>query len=127
MELRQNTSQSITVGPVLGKITRLADPLIPISNALLSQCTYARLIRNSGTSVSVGARTWYAVPDCAGFYTFPIAPSDVNTLGSLYLCVYNQSTWERPVVMEFEVISQNMWDAKYNNVLLSVEQSAQKG
>ena len=127
IELRQNTSRNITVGPILTKITRLSDPLVPIPGALLSQCTMARLIRFDGTSVNVGFRTWYAVPDCAGFYTLPLASSDVNTLGSLYLYVYNQSVWERPVVMEYEVISQNVWDSKYSSRLLRVELEAQKG
>jgi hypothetical protein len=61
-----------------------------------------------------------------GFYLMLLAAAELDFMGHGTLYFYNPTTMSSPVVITCNVISQNMWDAKYSNQLLRTELIAQK-
>lgn len=127
IELRHNTQQVIRIGVLLTKQTKVTDPLDPIFGALLEWYYWCYIIKADGTVQDISARTWNDVPGCVGCYFLTITAIDTDALGPLIVYIYDASSLGRPIFMEFEVISQNIWDSKYSTGLLAIEPQAQKG
>ena len=115
------------MGVLLTKQNKLTDPLNPIYGALLSWYFWRYIIKSYGTVVSILNNTWTDIPNCAGCYFLTLTTANTNSLGPLVLYIYDAGSLGRPIFMEFEVISQNMWDSKYSNGQLAIESQAQKG
>jgi len=129
IELRHNTEQIIKVGVLLTKQLKMTDPLDPIYGAQLSWYYWRYLIKSDGTTVDILNHTWSDIPNCAGCYFLTVTETDTNQLGSLIVYIYDAASLGKPIFMEFEVISQNVWDSKYsaNDFLITESQHAQKG
>jgi len=127
IELRHNTQQILRVGVLLTKQLKVTDPLNPIYGALLSWYFWRYLVKADGTVQDILTRTWTDIPNCAGCYFLTVTVADTSILGPLILYIYDAGSLGKPIFMEFEVISQNMWDSKYSNGQLAIEPQAQKG
>jgi len=127
IELRHNTQQNIRVGVLLTKQIKLTDPLDPVSGAQLSWYFWRYLIKPDGAVQDILTRTWNDILNCAGCYFLTVTVADTNLLGPLILYIYDAGSLGKPIFMEFEVVSQNVWDSKYNSTLLKTEPFAQKG
>jgi len=127
IELRQNTEQIIRVGVLLTKQPKLSDPLDPIYGALLEWYYWRYIIKANGFVQDILTRTWIDIPNCTGCYFLTLTAGDTSELGSMVLYIYDAGSLGRPIFMEFEVVSQYFWDAKYNNDCLVIESQAQKG
>ena len=127
IELRHNTQQILRVGVLLTKQIKLTDPLNPISGALLSWYFWRYIVKANGVVQDILTRTWTNIPNCAGCYFLTVTVADTSVLGPLILYIYDAGSLGKPIFMEFEVISQNMWDSKYSNGQLAIESQAQKG
>lgn len=132
IELRYNTEQVIRVGVFLAKQTEFADPVNPISGFLLEWCYWRHIVKaeydDTGQIVwDIVTRTWEDIPNCAGCYFLTLTAADTDCLGPLVLYIYNANLMKKPIFMEFEVVSQYFWDAKYSNNRLEIESQAQKG
>ena len=112
---------------LLTKQNKLTDPLDPIYGASLSWYYWRYIVKGDGSVQDILLRTWVDIPDCAGCYFLTLTAEDTSKLGPLILYIYDAGSLGRPIFMEFEVVSRNVWDAKYNTKLLSVEIEAQKG
>lgn len=126
-ELRQNTQQILRVGVLLTKQIKVTDPLNPIYGALLSWYYWRYIVKANGTVQDIIIRTWTDIPNCAGCYFLTVTVADTSILGPLILYIYDAGSLGKPIFMEFEVISQNMWDSKYGTKFLTVEQDAKLG
>lgn len=122
MELRQNTQQTIRVGVLLTKQTKLTDPLNPINGAQLNWYYWRYLVKPDGTVIDVSTRPWMDIPNCAGCYYLTLLPSDTDKLGHLTLYIYDAVSLGRPIYETFYIINQNEWDAKYDTKLLILGQ-----
>lgn len=129
IELRHNTEQTIRVGVLLTKQSKLTDPLDPIYGALLSWYWWRYIVRADGTVWDILTRTWVDIPSCEGCYFLTLTIADTSSLGPLILYIYDASSLGKPIFMEFEVINQNTYDSKYDvdDSLIVVSQHAQKG
>jgi len=127
IELRHNTEQKVRVGVLLTKQTKLTDPLNPVSGALLSWYYWKYIIKSDETVINLLSNNWIDIPNCAGCYYLTLTATNTNQLGPLIVYIFDASSLGKPIYMEFEVVSRNFWDAKYNNNLLSIESQAQKG
>lgn len=127
IELRHNTEQIIRVGVLLTKQSKLTDPLDPIYGAQLSWYWWRYIVKADGTVQDILTRTWTDIPNCAGCYFLTLTIADTSILGPLVLYIYDAGSLGKPVFMEFEVVSQCFWDAKYNDDCLVIESQAQKG
>lgn len=127
IELRHNTEQKIRVGVLLTKQTKLTDPLNPIFGATLDWFWWRYIVKADETVQNIVMRNWADIPDCAGCYFLTLTVDDTSVLGPLTLYLYDSSSLGRPIFMQFRVVSQMFWDAKYNNDVLSIESQPQKG
>lgn len=125
-QLRHETEQKIRVGVLLTKQVKLTDPLDPIYGALLSWYYWRYLVKADETIVDVVNHTWSDIPSCAGMYYLTLTAVDTNKLGSLVLYIYDAGSLGKPILMHFEVIDKNVYDAKYGVELLKVESEAQE-
>lgn len=100
MELKYNTEQVLVIGPIVS--------------------SSVKLIRSDESIINISPsyRTWIPVQDCSGFYFVTLLSSDLNILGYV-------SIW--PTGQIFSIISENIWDSKYDSKLLLTETQAQKG
>lgn len=124
-ELRYNTEQIVRVGVLLAKTKD--NPIIPVTGATLNWFWWRYLIKSDGTVIDIINFYWNDIPNCDGCYflTFPMNVCD--KLGSLILYIHDSFSLGKPIFMEFNVITQNEWDSKYGNSLLSVEQDSKLG
>jgi len=127
IELRHNTEQVVRVGVLVTKQTKLTDPLDPVYGALLEWYYWRYIVRADGSTWDILTRTWTDIPNCAGCYFLTLTIADTSCLGPLVLYIYDSGSLGKPIFMEFEVVSQYFWDAKYNNDCLIIESQAQKG
>ena len=127
IELRNNTEQVVRVGVLVTKQTKLTDPLDPVYGALLEWYYWRYIVRADGSTWDILTRTWTDIPNCAGCYFLTLTIADTSCLGPLVLYIYDSGSLGKPIFMEFEVVSQYFWDAKYNNDCLIIESQAQKG
>jgi hypothetical protein len=127
IELRHNTEQVIRVGVLVTKQSKMTDPLNPVYGALLSWYYWRYIVKADGSVQDILTRTWVDITNCAGCYFLTLTISDTSILGPLILYIYDAGSLGKPIFMEFEVVSQVFWDAKYNNDCLSIECQAQKG
>lgn len=123
IELRHNTQQRITVGVLLTKQNKLTGPLDSVYGAKLNWYYWHYIIKTDGAKVDIVTRVWEDIPDCAGCYSLILTAEDTDQLGHLVLYIYDVNLG-RPIFKEFSVVSQNNWDAKYNNKLLTVAREA---
>jgi len=127
MELCQNKSQVVRIGVLLTKQIKLTDPLNPVYGADLSWYYWRYLVKPDGTVIDLVGRTWCDIPNCAGCYYLTLTAEDTVLPGHLTVYIFDAGSLGKPIFAEFEIISANMWNAKYTTGLLSVEQPAQKG
>lgn len=127
IELRHNTQQILRVGVLLTKQLKLTDPLDPVYGAQLSWYYWRYIVKANGIVQDIVARTWIDIPNCAGCYFLTVTIADTSVLGPLILYIYDAGSLGKPIFMEFEVVSQNVWDSKYSNDQLVVEPFADKG
>lgn len=124
IELRQKTTQTIIVGPFLDKTTNK----VPITTITLAGLTYRHFVCSNWSIINLNTgRTWGPATGANGFYITQLAESETNFLGHGYLYFYNATTMSSPVVIVCNVISQNVYDAKYGSILLKTEPFAEKG
>lgn len=126
-ELRYNTEQTVKVGVIFHRRGRSTDPLIPAYGIKIGDFISRHAIKSDGTVVDLLGRVWSDIAACMGCYSLTFTVSDCNKLGSLVLYLFNGVETEFPIFTEFTVISQNVWDSKYNSKFLRVENFAQKG
>jgi len=124
-QIRHETLQKIRVGIFLGIQTRINIPPTPVVGAQLSWYYWKYLIKSDDTVVNIGSNTWGNIPSCAGLYYLTLTAANTNKLGPLVLYI-NDAALSKPVLMYFEVVSKNVYDAKYGVTLLKVELEAQK-
>lgn len=125
-QLRHETEQKIRVGVLLTKQVKLTDPLNPVYGALLSWYYWRYLVKADETSVDIVNHNWSDIPNCAGLYYLTLTAEDTNKLGPLVLYIYDAGSLGSPILMYFEVIDKNVYDAKYGIELLKVEPEAQE-
>ncbi len=125
-QIRHETQQKIRVGVLLTRQTKLTDPLNPISGAQLSWYYWKYIVKADETIVNIGTHVWADIPGCAGLYYLTLTSEDTNKLGSLVLYINDSVSLGRPILMYFEVIVKNVYDAKFGSDLLKVEPGAQK-
>lgn len=124
-ELRHETEQTVRVGVLLTKQTKLTDPLDPIYGAQLSWYYWRYVVKADGVIVDIVNHTWSDIPSCAGLYYLTFTVSDTNKLGPLVLYINDAYTLGKPILMYFEVVKKNVYDAKYGGALLKVETEPQ--
>lgn len=124
-ELRHNTGQVVRVGVIFHRRNKVNDPLIPAAGIQLDQFICRYLIKAGGQVVDIVDRPWSDIPQCMGCYNLNLSSINCNKLGSLVLYLFNGVPTEFPIWMEFNVINQNVYDAKYGNALLKVETEPQ--
>lgn len=127
IELRHNTEQIVRVGVLLAKRVKFSDLLAPVCGVPLSQYYWHYLVKTDGTVVDILNHVWSDIPNCAGCYFLILTANDTNNLGHLILYIYDASSLEKPIFMEFEIVSKCFWDAKYNDDCLVIESQARKG
>ena len=127
IELRQNTEQIVRVGVLVAKQDKLTSPLNPVSGALLNWYFWKYIVKADGSVQNILTRMWTDIPNCAGCYFLTVTTADTSILGPLILYIYDTGSLGMPIFMEFEVVSQNIWDVKYSNSQLAIESQAQKG
>ena len=125
-ELRQRTRQTVRVGVLFHRRTKVTSPLVPYYGVVLADCICRYLIKSNDIVVDIVDRLWSDIITCMGCYSLTLTVGDTNQLGSLILYIFNGVDLEEPVFMEFNVIAQNVYDAKYGSALLKVEPEAQK-
>lgn len=125
IELRHNTEQIVRVGVLLSSSKDY--PIAPILGAELDWFWWRYLVKADGTVVDILNHVWSDIPNCDGLYFLTLTAPDTDKLGQLILYIHDESTLGKPIFMEFEVVSQCFWDAKYNNDCLVIESQAQKG
>ena len=127
IELRQNTSQIIPVGVLLGKRAKFIDDNEPVYGAALAWYFWRCIIKADGIAVDIETRTWSDINYAAGYYNLTVLSSDVNLLGPLTVYIFDSSSLEVPVVVRCMVVNQNYYDSKYGPSLLRVESQAELG
>jgi len=127
MELRQGTEQTIRVGVLLTKQSKLTDPLNPVYGAQLDWYYWRYLVKPDGTVIDLIGHPWIDIPNCAGCYYLTLSASDTDQLGHLTTYIYDAENLGRPVFQTFYITNQNNWDSKYDSKLLVVEQQAEEG
>lgn len=127
MELRQGTEQTVRIGVLVEKQNKLTDPLIPVVGAQLSWYYWRYIIYPDGTIVDIVDHVWSDIPNCAGCYFLTFDAIDTSYLGPLTLYIFDGSSLGRPIFQTFSIVDRNVWDSKYGNELMKVEQFAQKG
>lgn len=126
MDLRQSTEQTIRVGPLLAY--RIDLPPTALYGKTLSWFWWRNLVKADNSVVNLINHTWSDAPSSNGIYLLTLTANDTNQLGSLEIYMVNEDTLIRPVYAQFNVISPNIWDAKYSNGCTIVDsQHAQKG
>lgn len=124
-ELRHETEQTVRVGVLLTKQTKLTDPLDPVYGAQLSWYFWRYVVKADGVIVDIVNRAWSDIPSCAGLYYLTFTVPDTDKLGPLVLYIYDAESLGKPILMYFEVIKKNVYDAKYGDALLKVETEPQ--
>lgn len=124
-ELRHETEQIVRVGVFLTKQVKLTDSLDPVSGAQLSWYYWRYIVKADGTVVDILSHTWSDIPSCAGLYYLTLLLTDTDKLGSLILYVYDATSLGKPILINFEVIKKNVYDARYGSALLKVESEPQ--
>ncbi|MBE3101020.1 MAG: hypothetical protein IMZ47_01970 [Firmicutes bacterium] len=117
--------QKIRVGIFLGIQTKINIPPAPVVGAQLSWYYWKYAIKSDDTVVNIGSGLWGDIPGCAGLYYLTLTAVNTNKLGPLVLYI-NDAALYKPVLMYFEVVSKNVYDAKYGVELLKVEPEAQE-
>lgn len=127
MEIRQGTQQTVRIGVLLTKQTKLTDPLNPVYGASLSWYYWRYLVKPDGTIVDLIGHPWMDIPNCAGCYYLTLSVTDTDQLGHLVVYIFDAVSLGKPIFQVFHVVTQNVWDAKYDSKLLQVEPFAEKG
>ena len=127
MELRQNTDQVVRIGVLLAKQARLTDPLEPVYGADLNWYYWSHLVKPDGVVVDLAGHNWTDIPNCAGCYYLTLTAADTDQLGHLTVYIFDSVSLNRPIFQTFYITNQNLYDAKYDNELLQVEQFAEEG
>jgi len=124
-ELRHETEQTTCIGVFLEKTDRGCQR-IPYAGLQLDWCYWRYLIKADGTVVDIINRIWSDIPNCAGLYFLTLLSSDVDQKGPLSIYIHDDSFLGKPVMKQFMVVDENMYDAKYgDNALLKVETEPQ--
>ncbi len=119
VELRYNTTQQVVVGPILDtQGDPISDQVLRISHWFL---------RADWGRIPLISHNWVPIPGVAGYYMLSIPFTDVSAMGQAEIYIYDPGDMLQPISLKCRVISQNMWDAKYNSTLLKTEPFAQKG
>lgn len=124
-ELRHETEQTVRVGVLLTKQSKLTDSLNPVYGAQLNWYYWRYVVKADGVVVDIVNHVWSDIPSCAGLYYLTFTMSDTNELGPLVLYIYDAESLGKPILMHFEVIDKNVYDSKYKNKLLKVESEPQ--
>lgn len=119
-ELRYETEQTIVVGSLFEKRRRFSDSLTPIVGGQLSWYYWKYLIKSNGVVININNHSWSDIPDCNGCYFLTLTEQDTNKKGNLSLYIHD-ADFEMPIFLNFLVIDENVFDAKYGNTLLKVE------
>jgi hypothetical protein len=124
-ELRFNTQQVVRVGILVAKNGSTGYPRIPVTGALLNWYWWRYLVKANEAVVDIVNNTWRDVPQCGGLYFLTLKATDVNVLGPLTLYIYDTASLGKPILQQFMVIGQNLYDSKYgNNTRLKTETEA---
>jgi hypothetical protein len=110
MDLRQSTAATIKVGPFVDA----ADGATPETGLTIDQADI-RLSKNGGDYASKNDSN-SAVHDEFGWYSVSLDTYDTDTLGRLRLYVYNSDALL--VSIEYNVLSQSVYDALYGTDIL---------
>lgn len=124
-QLRYETKQVVRVGVLLAKQRKLTDPLVPVNGAQLSWYYWRYIVKANGHVVDIVNRAWSDIPSCAGLYYLTFTVGNTNKLGPLVLYIHDTELLNEPILMHFEVINKNVYDAKYGSALLKVETEPQ--
>jgi len=115
VELRQNTEQTVRIGVLLTKQSKLTDPLNPVYGAQLNWYYWRYLVKPDGTIIDLVTRSWIDIPGCTGCYYLTMLPSDTDQLGHLTVYIFDANSLGRPIFETLYVINSNEWDSKYDN------------
>lgn len=127
MEIRQDTQQSIRVGVLLAKRSKMSDPLTPVTGAQLNWYYWTYITKPDGTVINITGYPWIDIPNNAGCYYLQLSETDTDQLGHLMLYIHDASSLDNPVLQTFYIVNQNEFDSKYDKDLLKVEQFAATG
>lgn len=119
-DLRHNTQQTVCVGVLIAHNS----DVIPIEYASLSWYWWHYIIKADKSVVNIAGRTWSMVPSCDGVYFLTLTATDTDKLGPLKLYINDEFGLGKPIYLDFNVISKNLYDAKYSQNLLAVEQDS---
>jgi len=119
IELRHSTLQNVLIGLFLGRQKNFY-PNKPYSGLQLSWCWWKYLIKADGVVVNLGSHPWVEQPNCTGMYVLTLSSNDTNQKGVLTIYIHDESFLGIPVVQQFMVINQNVYDSKYGNKLLEI-------
>lgn len=106
MELKQNSTSQIVVGPFMKRKTSLSDNTLPKEGLQISSLYWHYFIQPDNTRIDVTGFLWSSVPNCAGFYFITIAGEYLKQIGSYVLYMHDASLLETPVVHRFSVIEE---------------------
>ena len=119
-QLRHGTEQTVRVGVLLEP-----NQIDPVWDAELNWFWWRYLVKADGTVIDIVNHTWSMISSCAGVYFLTFTAADTNKLGALTLYIHDAVSLGKPILMYFEVIDKNVYDAKYGNALLKVETEPQ--
>ena len=103
MELKQNISQQIIVGPFMKRRTSLSNNTLPKENLQISSLYWHYLVQPDNTRIDITEFLWSGVPNCAGFYFITIPSECLNQIGDYIIYLHDASLLESPVVQRFSV------------------------
>ena len=89
--LRQSTGVSITLGPFISPANLSGTTGTYLDNVVLAGTSCGLIKANSGTSVSIGGRTFEACTGCSGYYRLDLSTADTGVTGPLKVFISGSS------------------------------------
>ncbi len=124
-ELRHETERKVRIGVLLAHPRRYEEPIDPIWDAELNWFYWRYIVKADGTVIDIVNHEWSMIPNCAGVYFLTLTAEDTNQLGQLTLYIHDAVSLGRPILMHFDVVDKNVYDAKYGFERLKVETEPQ--